>query len=211
MEDSMMGMDQSDWEQQWQGTEWEHGAFFPEVRLIPNSGPAGTQVSYTGTNLPPGANVTSISFTGQSVPLPTGGLIADSSGGFSGSFIVDEAWNFTPGMYGVEFYAENIDGWSQYIMEDFNLMRADAAFSLEATPDWIPSAATTAPQLSLPTAGPPPAPPRPSLSAISKPPSSIDFSPITLLPVRISAPAPSAFSARPSSTAFFSSRPRETA
>ncbi|GAH36919.1 unnamed protein product, partial [marine sediment metagenome] len=118
--DSMMGMDQSAWDTQWVGTEWEHGIFFSEVILSPKSGPAGTQVSYTGTNLPSGANVTSISFaSGQSVPLPTGGLTADSSGSFSGSFIVDEAWNLTPGMYGVEFYVEKDDGWSQYIMEDF--------------------------------------------------------------------------------------------
>jgi uncharacterized membrane protein len=134
----MMGMNQGDWNQQWEGTEWEHGVFFPEVILSPKSAPAGTQVSYTGTNLPAGANVTSISFAGQSIPLPSSGLTADSSGGFSGSFIVNEAWNLTPGMYGVEFHAEKDDGWSQYIIEDFNLMRSDATFSLEATPDWIP-------------------------------------------------------------------------
>ena len=137
-EDSMMGMDQGEWDEQWQGTEWEHGAFFPEVILSPKSGPAGTQVSYTGTNLPAGANVTNINFAGQSVPLPAAGVAVDSNGSFSGSFVVDEAWNLMPGLYGVEFYAEKDDGWFQYIMEDFNLMRSDASFSLEATPDWIP-------------------------------------------------------------------------
>jgi len=134
----MMGMDQGAWDQQWQGTEWESGIFFPDVMLSPKSGPAGSQVSYTGTNLPAGANITSINLAGYAVPLPSGGVIADSSGGFSGSFIVSESWNLPPGgMYWVNFHMEK-DTWWQDIGKDFNLMRSDAAFSLEATPNWIP-------------------------------------------------------------------------
>jgi len=121
-------------------TDWmaQEGVYFPDIFLSPNSGPAGTQISYTGTNLPAGANVTSINFAGYSIPLPSGGLTADSSGGFSGSFIVDEAWGLAPGgMYWVDFHLET-DTWSQNIGNDFNLMRGDAAFSLEANPNWIP-------------------------------------------------------------------------
>jgi len=133
-----MGMNQSDWNQQWEGTQFESGVFFPEIMLSPGSGPASTQVTYTGTNLPAGANVTGINFAGRSVPLPPDGVIADSSGGFSGSFIVDGAWNLAPGgTYFVNFHLVN-DTWWQDIGKDFNLMRSNAAFSLEATPNWIP-------------------------------------------------------------------------
>ena len=106
--------------------------------LSPKSGPAGTQVSYTGINLPAGANVTAINFAGNSVPLPSGGVTADASGGFSGSLIISEAWNLAPGgMYWVNFHMED-SAWSQDIGKDFNLMRGDAVFSLEATPNWLP-------------------------------------------------------------------------
>ncbi len=121
-------------------TDWmaQEGVFFPDIFLSPRSGPAGTQVSYTGMNLPAGANVTAINFAGYSVPLPSGGLTADNSGGFSGSFVVNEAWGLAPGgMYWVDFHVEN-DTWWQNIGNDFNLMRGDAVFSLEANPNWIP-------------------------------------------------------------------------
>jgi uncharacterized membrane protein len=116
----------------------QQGVFFPDIFLSPNSGPAGTQVSYTGINLPSGANVTAINFADRAVPLPPGGVSADGSGGFSGSFIVDEAWNLPPGgMYWVSFRVEK-ETWWQNIGRDFNVMRADAVFNLEATPNFIP-------------------------------------------------------------------------
>ena len=121
-------------------TDWmnQQGVFFPEIYLSPKSGPAGTQVTFTGTNLPAGASITAINFAGNAVPLPAGGLTADASGSLSGSFIVSEAWNLPAGgMYWVDFRLQK-DSWWQNIGKDFNLMRAGAAFSLEANPNWIP-------------------------------------------------------------------------
>ncbi len=116
----------------------EQGVYYPDIFLSPKSGPAGTQVSYTGINLPPDASITSINFAGNSVPLPAGGVTADASGGFSGSFVVSEAWNLAPGgMYWVNFHMQN-DTWSQDLGNDFNLTRADAVFTLEANPNWLP-------------------------------------------------------------------------
>ncbi|MBI2868412.1 MAG: hypothetical protein HYX96_01115, partial [Chloroflexi bacterium] len=133
-----MGVDPNAWNQQWQGTEFASGIFFPEVTLSPNSGPAGTQVSYTGSNLPPDASVTAIYFAGQAVPLPADGITADDNGGFSGSFVVSDEWGLAAGgVYDVEFRMEN-DGWSQNLFKPFNLMRSGAAYSLEAAPNWIP-------------------------------------------------------------------------
>ncbi|MDO8689877.1 MAG: hypothetical protein Q7R39_07675, partial [Dehalococcoidia bacterium] len=133
----LMGMNQGSWNLQWQGTEWAQGVFFPEVILSPKSGPVGTQISYTATNLPVGANITSINFARQDIPLPVGGVVVDSSGGFSGSFVINQAWGFLPGMYKVEFNAQKT-GWSQVVASDFNLMKTGAVFSLEATPNFIP-------------------------------------------------------------------------
>jgi uncharacterized membrane protein len=134
----MMGMDQTAWDDQWHDTQWEGGIFFPEIMLSPRSGPAGTQVTYTGTNLPAGANVTNINFAGHSVPLPPSGMVADASGGFSGSFIVDESWGLAAGgMYFVNFHLEK-DIWWQDIGKDYNLTRPGASFSLEANPNYIP-------------------------------------------------------------------------
>ncbi len=125
------GFMNNDWMQQ-------QGVFFPEIFLSPKSGSVGTQVTFTGTNLPAGASITAINFAGNTVPLPAGGLTADDTGSLSGSFIVSEAWNLPAGgMYWVDFRLQK-DTWWQNIGKDFNLMRADAAFSLEATPNFIP-------------------------------------------------------------------------
>ncbi len=116
----------------------DQGVFFPDIFLSPNSGPAGTQVTFTGTNLPAGASITDINFAGYTVPTPAGGLTADDSGSLSGSFIVDESWSLPPGgMYWVDFRMQK-DDWWQNIGKDFHMMRADALFSLEANPGWIP-------------------------------------------------------------------------
>jgi uncharacterized membrane protein len=116
----------------------EQGVFFPEIFLSPNSGPAGTQVTFTGTNLPAGASITNINFAGNTVPIPAGGLTADESGSLSGSFIVSADWNLPPGgMYWVDFRMQQNEWW-QNIGKDFHLMRTDAVFSLEANPNWIP-------------------------------------------------------------------------
>jgi uncharacterized membrane protein/phage protein U len=116
----------------------DQGVFFPEIFLSPNSGPVGTQVTFTGTNLPAGASITAINFAGNAVPLPGGGLTADETGSLSGSFVVSESWNLAAGgMYWVDFRLQK-DDWWQNIGKDFNLMRANAVFSLEATPNWIP-------------------------------------------------------------------------
>ncbi len=116
----------------------EQGYYFPDIFFSPKSGPVGTQVTYTGTNLPPGANMTRIDFAGNNVPLPTGGVTADSTGSISGSFIVQDAWHLPPGgFYWVNFHMEK-DSWWQDIGQDFNLVRENAAFSLEANPNWLP-------------------------------------------------------------------------
>ncbi len=116
----------------------QQGVYFPDIFLSPRSGPAGTQISYTGTNLPAGANVTSITFAGRTVLLPAGGITADSNGGFSGTLVVEESWNLPPGgMYFVNFRLEK-ETWRQDIGKDFNLVRSNAAFTLEANPNWLP-------------------------------------------------------------------------
>ena len=106
----------------------------PIFSLNPNTGMAGTNVSFSGSNFPTNANVTRITFGSANITLSQA-ITTSSQGAFSGAFTVPATVGGQPiaaGTYPVRVYVGQVEADAM-----FNVYGSDDSFTISLSPNFL--------------------------------------------------------------------------